>query len=138
MNHAASLSDTGTSVGLDFEFSMFLEKHGRVTPLTRGQIEQTPVGPLPHGIHEYRCRCCSLDHNGSPRLTEPFCAEMKLTQQELIAHLHSELHKRKSADGRLEKYIDQNNRNAEAHYARTASAPTLEALRKAMANAPQL
>ena len=76
--------------------------------------------------------------NGSPRLTEPFCAEMKLTQQELIAHLHSELHKRKSADGRLEKYIDQNNRNAEAHYARTASAPTLEALRKAMANAPQL
>ena len=57
----ASLSDTGTSAGLDIKCSMFLEKHGTITPLTRGQIEQTPAGPAPHGIHRYRCRCCSLD-----------------------------------------------------------------------------
>ena len=138
MNHTASLSDTGTTAGLDFEFSMFLAKHGRVTPHTRGQIEQTPVGPLTHGLREYRCRCCSLDYEGWPRETEPLCTNMKLTQQELIAHLDSELHKRKSDDGRLEKYIDMNDRNVEAQYARTASVATREALRTAMANAPQL
>ena len=95
---------------------MFLEKHGRVTPFTRGQKEQTPAGPAPHGIHLYRCRCCSLDHRGWPRETPPWYAEMELTHQELIAHLHGELHKRRSADGRLEEYIRKNDANMEAQY----------------------
>ena len=106
MNQAASLSDAGTSAGQDFEFSMFLEKHSKVTPLTRGQIEQTPAGPAPHGIHLYRCRCCSLDREGWPRETLPWCQDM--TYQELITHVHGEAHKRKSADGRLEEYIRKN------------------------------
>ena len=139
MNQAASLSDAGTSAGQDrFQYSMFLEEHGKVTPLTRGQIEQTPAGPAPHGIHKYRCRCCSLDSEGWPRETPPWCADM--THQEMIIYqdLHGELHKRKSADGRLEEYIRKNDANVEAQYARTASVATREALRKAMANAPQL
>ena len=138
MSQAASLSDTGTSAGLDFKFSMFLEEHGTVTPLTRGQIEQKPAGPAPHGIHLYRCRCCSLDHEGWPRETAPYYADMELTYQELIAHLHGEVHKRRSADGRLEEYIRKNDANMEAQYVRTASAATRDALRRAMANAPQL
>ena len=136
MDQAASLSDVGTSAGQDFEFSMFLEEHGKVTPLTRGQIEQTPAGPAPHGIHLYRCRCCSLDSEGWPRETPPWCADM--THQELITHLHGEAHKCKSADGRLEEYIRKNDMNVEARYVRTASAATREALHKAMANALQL
>ena len=50
MNQAASLSDAGTWAGQD-EFSMLLEKHGTVTPLTRGQKEQTPAGSAPHAWH---------------------------------------------------------------------------------------
>ena len=64
MNHTASLIDTGTWAGQHIKVSMFLEQYGKVTPLTRGQIEQTPAGPVPHGIHLYRCRCCSLDCDG--------------------------------------------------------------------------
>ena len=137
MNQSASLSDTGTSAGLDIKCSMFLEKHGTITPLTRGQIEQTPAGPAPHGIYRYRCRCCSLDHCGYPRLSAPYYQEMELTHQELVAHLQSEIHERRSADGRLEEYIRINDANREAQYVRTASAATRDALRRAVANAPQ-
>ena len=52
--------------------------------------------------------------------------------------LHGEAHKRKAADGRLQEYIRMNDENVEAQYVRTASVATREALRKAMANAPQL
>ena len=129
----------GTFAGERCDYTMFdigLPPNSvRMTPGTRGQVEQTSVGPTPAGLHTYRCRVCMLNRRGSIYI-EATCTDM--THEETKTHLREEGHLARSVDGRLERYIKYHeDREWEIHEERMAALPGAPApsMMEALANA---
>ena len=96
----------GTTVGQVCESSMFGDgEHVTITPGTRAQVEQLPVGPTPAGLYTDRCRVCMLDRRGDI-YEDAVC--MGMTWDEMIAHINSEGHFNRAEDGRLDLHVQLN------------------------------
>lgn len=107
----------GTTVGKVCEGSMFGDgEHVTITPGTRAQVEQYPVGPAPAGLYTYRCRVCMLDRRGEI-YEDAVC--MGMTWDEMIAHINGENHFNRAEDGRLDLHVQLNmERDRAARHAR--------------------
>ena len=109
----------GSTVGMVCNGSMFGDgPHVRITPGTRAQVEQLPVGPTPAGLHTYRCRVCMLNRRGGIYV-DAVC--MGMTWEEMIAHLQDKGHVDRANDGRLDLYVQLHRQRAAAQRARESN-----------------